>query len=331
MEWDEFDLVTLTAMINNQPFVPGQLGALGIFDEEGVSTTTIKIEEQDGSLSIIEPSARGGPGQTVDDDDRRTITFDIDHYEINDAVNAEEVQGVRMFGSSDQAETVRNRVEGKQAKHARSFDTTLEHQRVGAIKGVVVSGKGKVLHNLYDRFDIAVPAPIVLGLGAQVAGIAGKIKGDVVHLIEDELDATYGHIHATAGRGFMAALWDQKEIRETFLADNQGYFLRDGAPDVIRAGSITFERYKTGRKAKAANLNSGFIADNEARVFPVGVPDLFLTRFAPADLEETVNTIGLPRYTRQYPKLNGKGRHLDSQMNAISLCTQPKVLRTLTV
>lgn len=330
--WEtDFSVLALTAAINNQPFVPGQLGATGIFDEDGVAVTTIKIEENNGTLALIEPTPRGGPGQTIGDDDRRVIPFEIDHYEINDAVLADETQGVRLFGSDDQLETVQNRVDSKLATHARAHDATLEHQRVGAIKGVILSGKGKVLHNLYDRFGLAVPAPIALGINAPVEGIATKIKGDVVYSIEDELDAPYDHIHAMCGRDFHDALWDQKEVRETFLADNMGYQLRDGAPDVFTVGKVTFERYRTGKKATAANGGAAFIAANEARVFPVGVPDLFITRFAPADLEETVNTIGLPRYAHQYPMPNGKGRHLDSQMNAISLCTRPGVLKKLTI
>lgn len=330
--WEtEFSVLALTAAINNQPFVPGQLGATGIFEEDGVAVTTIKIEENNGTLALIEPTPRGGPGQTIGDDDRRVIPFEIDHYEINDAVLADETQGVRMFGSDDQLETVQNRVDSKLSTHARAHDATLEHQRVGAIKGVILSGKGKVLHNLYDRFGLAVPAPIALGINAQVEGIATKIKGDVVYSIEDELDAPYDHIHAMCGRDFHDALWDQKEVRETFLADNMGYQLRDGAPDVFTVGKVTFERYRTGKKATAANGGAAFIAADEARVFPVGVADLFITRFAPADLEETVNTIGLPRYAHQYAMPNGKGRHLDSQMNAISLCTRPGVLKKLTI
>lgn len=329
--WEEFSVIALTAALNKQPFVPGQVGATGIFDEEGVSTTTVKIEENNGTLAIIEPSARGGPGQTTDDDERRLIPFEVDHFEINDAVLADEVQGVRMFGETAELETIQNRIDTKLVKHARSFDTTLEHQRVGAIKGIVLSGKGKVLHNLYDRFELAVPAPIVMGIDVQVTGIATNIKDNVVYSIEDELDEAYDGMHAMCGRAFHAALWEQKEVRETFLADNQGYQLRDGAPDVFRVGGVTWERYRTGRRAQVANGNAAFIADNEARVFPTGVPELFITRFAPADLEETVNTIGLPRYANQYPMPNGKGRHLDAQMNAISLCTRPGALRKLTI
>lgn len=328
---EEFDIVTLTAAVNDQPFVPGQMGATGVFDEEGVPTTNVKVEEQNGKLDIIEPTPRGGPGQTVGDDDRKSFTFEVDHFEINDSVNADEVQGVRMFGTTDELEVMENRIETKLARHARSMDATLEHQRIGAAKGIVLSGKGKVLHNLYDRFGLAMPAPVVLGLGAQVVGLATAIKGNVVHAIEDELDQAYDSIHALAGRDFHAALWEQKEVRETYLADNQGYQLRDGAPDIFKAGGVTWERYRTGRRASAANGAGAFIADNEARVFPVGVPELFITRFAPGDWNGLPNTMGLPRYTRMKAMYNDKGYHLDSQMNAISLCTMPKALRKVII
>ena len=55
--------------------------------------------------------------------------------------------------------------------------------------------------------------------------------------------------------------------------------------------------------------------------------DRALSHFGPADYTETVNTIGLPRYAKQYPMPNGKGINLEVQMNAISLCTRPEVLR----
>lgn len=334
---EEFTIVELTAAINNRPFVPGQVGALRVgdqplFDEDGVATDSIKVEEQEGKLDIIEPTPRGSAGNALDDgEDRRRLTFEIDHFEIPDSVNADEIQGVKMFGSDDQLEVMENRIDAKLARHARSLDATLEHQRVGAIKGIIVSGKGKVLHNLYDRFGLAVPAPIALGIDQQVAGIASKIKKDVVYAVEDELDESYDHIHAMCGRDFHDFLWEQKEVRETFLADNQGYQLRDGAPDVFRVGKVTFERYRTGKKATAANGGAAFIATNEARAFPVGVPDLFITRFGPGDWNGLPNTVGLPRYTRMKAKYNDKGYHLDSQMNAISLCTRPGVLKKLTI
>ena len=64
---------------------------------------------------------------------------------------------------------------------------------------------------------------------------------------------------------------------------------------------------------------------NEVRFVPK-VPEMYLTRFAPADYIETVNTIGLPRYAKQWPRLNGKGIDMEVQMNAMSWCTRPEAL-----
>ena len=60
------------------------------------------------------------------------------------------------------------------------------------------------------------------------------------------------------------------------------------------------------------------VETNKAYFYPTGVPNLFTTVFAPADYVETVNTMGLPRYVKQYTMQNDKGVHMDTQMN----CTQ---------
>ena len=41
---EAFSLSSLTAAINDQPHVPGRVGALGLFEEDGITTTTIQIE-----------------------------------------------------------------------------------------------------------------------------------------------------------------------------------------------------------------------------------------------------------------------------------------------
>lgn len=329
--WDGegFTIESLTAAINNEPYRPGQISALGIFEEDGVSTTRISIEMRDGKLSLVEPSARGGPGETTGDDDRSRIPFDIDHYQRDDSVLADEVQNVRAFGTTDTLETIQDRVERKGKRHAQDLTMTLEYQRIGAIKGNVTSKSGKVLHNLYNRFGIAVPAAVSLELDADTTNV-GSVFQDVIYSIEDDLDEPYTGIHVFTGRDLHKALWTHKSVRETFLYHGGASVLRQDVPDVFEFGGATWERYKTGAKA-SADLGAPYIAANEARVVVKGVPELFITRFAPADYEETVNTIGLPFYMRQYAKPNGKGREIEVQMNAISLCTKPKVLRRLTL
>lgn len=327
----QFSVIALTAALNDQPFVPGQIGALGIFEEDGVNVTTIEVEEENGVLDLIDPTPRGAPGVTIGDTGREKIPFNMDHFEINDAVLADEVQGVRQLGSDDALETIQSRIDSKQQRHARAMDNTLEHYRIGAIKGLIVSKSGRVLHNLYDRFNIAIPDAVNLGIGAGDVANLGELLDGVTNSVEDDLDANYDHLHVLTGRTFHTKMWMQKVVRETFLNTNAAEVLRRGVPKVFEFGDMVFERYRTGRKAVEANNNAAYIADNEARLFPVGVSEMYLTRFGPADYEETVNTIGLPRYARQYAMPNGKGRHLDAQMNVINLCTRPAALRRLII
>ncbi|KAB2693879.1 major capsid protein [Brucella intermedia] len=327
---DAFSLISLTAAINNQPYRPGQIGAFGMFEEGSITTKHFTVEERDGSLSLVEPTERGGPGETATGENRRLIPFSTVHYERNDTVMADEVQGVRAFGSSDELEEIQKRVMDKVDRHLLDLDMTLEHQRVGAIKGIVTSKSGQVLENLYSKFGIAVPAPVSLDLSNDAAKVDEILEKDVAWSIEDNLDSFYSHFHVWTGRNFHIKLWGHKRIRETFLATNGAAQLREAIPDKFTVGKFTFERYKTGSRA-TANLGAAYIDHDEGRVTPIGAPGLFITRFAPADYYDTVNTQGLPRYMQQIPMDNKKGIRIEVQSNSISLCTKPGALRRITL
>src|SRR5712671_3094091 len=94
---DAFSVTTLTDAINKMKFVPGRLGSLGLFRSSGVTTTSIFVDERDGVLSLIAPTPRGGPGHTMERAARQARSFRVPHFEINGAVMADEVQGVRAW------------------------------------------------------------------------------------------------------------------------------------------------------------------------------------------------------------------------------------------
>ncbi len=324
---DAFDVQSLTARVNKLPYVPGQISDSGLFEEAGVSTLTVLVEERDGQLTLIEPTERGGAGETTDNDKRKLRSFPVPHYQRDDSVTADEVQGLRAFGSESELETVENFVDQKFAKHTRALDATLEHQRVGAVKGLVTTKKGNTLVNLYSEFGVAEPAAINFALDQATTNVR-QLCFDVINQTEEALDGeTYSYIRSWVGRDFWKSLIEHKSVKETYLNTVQAAELR-GDPNVMRFefGGIVWERYRTGVKA-AASAGAPFIGVDEARFVPMGVPELFITRFAPADYMETVNTLGLPRYAKRFPAPNGKRVNLEVQSNPISLCTQPAALR----
>lgn len=180
-----FSVISLTDAVNKRPFIPGRAGQVIPWNEQGVATTTIAVEQVDGVLSLINPTPRGAPGSTAAKDKRTVRDLRVPHYQIDDAIYAEEVQGVRAFGSESVVQTVRSVVDQRMADHVQTrLDPTLEYQRIGAVKGVIVNGDGTTLYDLFDEFDVTQETEIDFDLdaGSPASGAVRKKCTDVVRL-----------------------------------------------------------------------------------------------------------------------------------------------------
>lgn len=327
---DAFGVVELTGTINKLQFVPGRLGQMGIFTERGVRTTSIAIEEKGGVLSLIAPSARGAPGSTLDKAKRKIRSIAVPHFEINDAVMAEEVQGVRAFGSENELETVMGKVAERMGDHAVSFAATQEYARVGAYKGIITYADGSSL-NLFTEFGVAQHAEIDFDLDAAnpASGVLRKKCAGAVRDVAEALDGVpFSGVHAICGNAFFDDLLAHPEVVESYrgtpMAEvlRQGYVLTSGQKiyGAFEFGGILWENYRGTVGGQA------FVHTDKCHLAPIGAPGLFLSYYAPADYMETVNTIGQRLYAKMYDMPNGKGENLDTQMNALELCTRPNAL-----
>lgn len=323
---DAFSVTNLTDAINNISFVPGRIGQMGLFEVESVDTTTIAIEKKGDILVLVPPTPRGGPGVTIDKEKRDLRSLIIPHFEINDAIYAEEVQNVRAFGQERALETVIQKVAQRQRTHVNSFVATEEYARLGAIKGVVTYADGSAL-NLFDEFGVQQDQEIAFDLANKKQGNLRAACADVIRRIADKLGGVpFSGVHAFCGDDFFDALIKNEEVRESYLnwqaaAELRSSYVSGGMSyGAFPFGGIMWENYR-GKVGGTAFIESG-----KCHIFPVGVPGLFKTVYAPADYEETVNTMGQRLYSRQWPMPNGKGRYLDTQMNALQYCTRPQVL-----
>src|SRR6185369_503823 len=164
---DGFSLIGMTDAINKIPFIPGRAGKALSWDEQGVETTSIMLEEQNGVLTLINPSPRGGPGDVIAKQKRTARVLVIPHYQRDDKIMADEVQGVRAFGTENVLLTVQSKVTARMTEHVQSgFDPTLEYQRMGALKGIILNGDGSALYNLFTEFNVAQPTEVAFDLTA---------------------------------------------------------------------------------------------------------------------------------------------------------------------
>lgn len=328
---DPFSVIAMTDVINKIPFIPGRASQLLPWAEQGVATTSVGIESKQGVLTMINPTPRGGPGETIAKQGRTLRVLRIPHYERDDSVYADEVQGVREFGQETSVQTVQGVVAGRMAEHTQDMDATLEYQRVGALKGIILNADGSTLYNLFTEFGESANAEVDFNLTA--AGATGDLRAAVAAVTRIVANALGGipfnGIHAFCSDTFFDALLKNAEIIASYTNTPMASVLREGYlyPNnqqrifgAFEFGGIVWENY---RGTVGANP---MIEADKCYIFPLGVSGFFKTVFGPADYVETVNTIGRPRYAKQFPMPNDKGIYLEMQSNALSYVTRPGAL-----
>lgn len=327
-----FSIVNLTERIENTPFQPGRIAELGIFTEQSTNLPLVAIEEQAGTLTLIPPTPRGGPGVTLPKVGRTMRAVSVPHFEINDGVYSGEVEGIRAFGTDNELETVLSKIVERQALHRQNLAVTQEYNRLGALTGVITYADGTTL-DLFDTFGVVGAAEIGFDLSA-ASPVMGDLRQkcvDVHRTMANNMGGLpFRNVHAFVGDAFFDALVRHPEIRETMLgwsaaADLLRNFV-PGAPTQSKiygsfgAFDITWENYRGSVGSQT------FVNTDKAYFFPTGVPNFAKTIVAPADYNETVNTMGRLLYERMKEMDSGKGWHFDTQMNALELITRPKAL-----
>ena len=325
---DAFGVVPLSLAINNLKFVPGFVSNKAIFTETSVNTTAVSIEENNNILMLIGPTPRGAPGHTMPKPRRGLRMLAIPHFEINDAVMAEEVQGVRAFGQETGNEVVMTKVAQRMQLAGQNLEYTQEYSRVGAIKGIVTYADGTSL-NLFTEYGITPPAAINFPFStAPTTGNIRQIAASVIRTMGNNLDGLgWTGVEALCGDAFFDALIACPEVRATYLQTQNAAELRTQYIDAGQSWGSFFFGGILWTNYRGYVSGTPMIETNYCYFYPTGVPNLFSTVYAPADYIETVNTMGLPRYVKQYQMQNDKGIHMDTQMNALNFCTRPLALQ----
>jgi hypothetical protein len=317
-EDDVFSVSSLTAAINEQEYLPGRISSLGLFREEGISTLTVQIEKDGDTLALVPAGERGTSGLVVGGTKRQMIPFNTVHLPERFTIKADEIQGIRAFGTRSELQAVQDVVNKRLAKARRQLDATHEFQRMGALNGQVLDADGKtILLDIYKSFGVN-RQKLPMGLNNPDTELRVKC-GEALDMQEEALGSvTSTGSRALCGKNFWNKLIVHKSVKETYLNTMQAASLRGDARESFEFGGIVWERYR-GKVAGVA-----FVHDDKALLVPEGVPDLYISCFAPADYMETVNTQGIPYYSKIEPLPFNKGVAGEAQSNPLHLCTRPR-------
>lgn len=322
---DAFGVAALTAAINEQEYLPGRLAGLGLFEEEGVTTLTVQIEKDGDKLALVPAGERGTSGLVVTGSKRVLLPFNTVHLPQRFTIKADEIQGVRAFGTQTELQAVQDVVNKRLEKARRQLDATHEFHRMGALNGKVLDADGSsVLLDIYERFGVQRQS-MSMGLADPNTNVQVQCV-EALDMQEDALgSAGFTSSRAFCGKTFWKELIKHRSVVKTFEGSQQAAALRGDAREAFEFGGIVWERYR----GKVADI--AFVHDDEARLVPEGVSELFLSIYAPADYMETVNTPGLPYYSKLEPLPFGKGVAGEAQSNPLHICTRPRAVIRLTL
>ena len=323
-----FHVTALTAAINILPNSYGRLERMALMPPRPVRFRQIAVEEKNGVLNLLPTLPVGSPGTVGERGKRKLRSFNIPHIPHDDVVLPEEVQGIRAFGSGNEAQALADvmadHLQTMRSKHA----ITLEHLRMGALKGVILDADGSTLYDLYAEFGIEAKT-VAFGLDDDDTDVKAKCM-EVLRHIEDNLRGEFmTRVHALVAPEFFDALTSHAKVEKAYERWMDGTALRDDMRSGFTFGGITFEEYRGQATDQDGNVRR-FIAENEGHTFPLGTVETFASYFAPADFNETANTLGQQLYAKQEPRKFERGTDLHTQSNPLPMCHRPGVLVKLT-
>lgn len=315
-ETDAYNVISMTEAIDKLPFIPSRLGEMKIFRETAITTRVVWVEERDGQIALLQTAQPGTAGKTGDRATRKSRPFRVPHIPYDDTVLAEDVQGVRTFGSANTTEGVAAVVNERLAAMRQNHEITKEYYRAKAIQGLLLDADGTVIYDFWSEFDLTEQT-VDFVLGTTTTDIRAKCL-TVAEKVEDALGAlSYNHIHALCGKTWFNSFIGHTLVRDAFSRWRDGEFLRSDPRHGFEFAGIIFEVYR------GAVSGQTFIDDDVARFFPVGSSGLFRTHNAPADFIEAVNTPGRPIYAKQVRMKFDRGIEIHTQSNPFTYCTRP--------
>ena len=330
-----FSSTSLTQAINIVPNDYGRIRELGLFDSEPLTTTTVAVQFANGTLNLLPTRERGAPPSLGMPEKRGVRQFRCFHIPHDDYVRADDVQNIISRTAADTVlESVADLVNRKQVVMRRKHAITLEHMRMGALRGEILDSDGSSLLNLFTEFSVTQKT-IDFVLGTAGTEVGAKIDELTAYMEDNLMGETMTGVHVLA-----SPEWFAKLVAHAKVVDAWKYY--DGAYNPLRNDvrkrfvhrGVTFEEYRGSAQYLQENgtyATRRFIPSGEAIAFPLGTTDTFTTYNAPADFIDTVNTMGEEIYVRTAvdPEFQ-RWVKLHSQSNPLPMVKRPALLVKLT-
>jgi len=325
-----FSLLELTGAINKVPYVPGFLGTLGIFEPRPVRTDHFAVEEKNGTLALIQSSARGAPLDQRTKEQRKVRRFNTVRIARGDRIQASEIANIRAFGTESEFQSVQNEVMDRMLRLRADLELTLENLRLGAIFGDVLDADGSSIYNWFTEFGISQAAEVDFDLD-NASPASGAVRTKCTAIVRAMRRASLGgwidgrtSVVGLCGDTFFDQLVATAEVRGTYLNQVAAAELRtDAAFSEVSYGGIRFINFRG--TDDDSTLSVGTL---KCKFIPVGGNGVFQQAMSPGESFDLVNTPGQPFYAMTVPDPTVRNMYVDVEVYSYPMfvCTRPGML-----
>ncbi len=308
---DYFTREQLLASIVKAPYIPSRLAEY--FTTIPMTSTVLALESvPDNGPAVMAATPRGTASKTETLQKAAAYTFVTDHRRYDAAVYADEVLNMRAVGLQLAAEIVQARRDALVAKLRNDVDYTHESMRLSCVVTPT---------NAFGT----IPASQQIALSTDATKTRSEIFTKIRNPIRNALGGVpFRGIKALCSAGFWAKFIENAAVKATYLNTSMAQSLRGDTIEVVNFGGVEWEYYD--------GTGTIVVPTDEARVFPVGVQDMFIQGFAPADTFESVGmgAMGAPYILNAYASADNRRYHLEMQTNAVMVCTRPTAVLPIT-
>lgn len=313
--------------------------ALGLFSPEYLETkrTYLPIVTVDDYKMVDTPY--GVRMQAVARDSKSQLPLDVPHFANTESIRPADIQGKYEwddFMLSTRAATVEYEVNKKKQRHIQTMARTKDEAMLQLIvDGTVYAPNGTVVNNLYTAFGVsrtettislAPAANLRDQIQAEIDGITDNFKGGFVPTRflrlcgRDHFDAIATHPYTVdVAKAVVGSVSVELLKGKLGLAVDESTSNRDTYQTLEMFG-VTFIR-----------CNPNEIPTDEARMFPVDIPEMFKVLYAPSDLTfDTINSPAQEMYYFEKAEADRTAINMTYEQNFACITLWPKAIIKVT-
>ena len=332
LDQPEFADSRLTESINVPPYETGRPAQLGIFIDTPITTTYVRLSVKDGQITIIPARERGGESNLNMSGDLQDLMIPIPHFPLDDAIRPSDLQNIMAFGEDYVFQTLAGILNAKLTELRSKHDATHSHLDWGALNGMVIDGEGKVLVDLYSKFELT-PTVINFALNTASTDIATKNREAKAVLRRNLRGAATRGTIVLAGPTFFDRYTSHANVRESlkYYAGQTVNPARDDVEDTFTFAGLKLERIDEEFSFRLPNgtfQSRPAVKDDEAILLPLGT-QLFKRYIAPPDTIADANTRPRPGdkvFVSTERLKHNKGEDIHTESNVLPICTRPEVI-----